>query len=255
MVRTKIAALLVVFALCCVFTVGDKKVITDYQYNYDTACCIIVKEILPDGRPTQHYGSGTIINNKAHPYVLSSLHILKGENGILFKDIVAIKGNYKDGKWPIKLSRAKIVAYSESLDTVILELSDDLGNFNVAKLSDSHYSLGDEVYYYGIPGLIGPNYLYSGRISQKNLLLKDEQTLDAINVYGIGGNSGSGVFLKDKMIGVISMGLRDANQMAFIKVTDIKKKVLASGIFQLTEILEGRYHAKLSENSQEPIKF
>lgn len=251
--KLTIVAVIFFMLLACVFAAKPPN-INPIENLYATSGGVIT---LSDKGEKLYFGSGTFLNNKENPYFGTCYHVIQDKSDtkkVLFGPHIVFK-TAKVGNWESESVQAILVAYAPEVDFAILELKSLPSTAKCVIINDiPNYSIGDEIYYFGLPGRPSHNFLYYGRISNRDINVNGLHS-DGMNVYPIQGNSGSTVFKNGKAIGIMNTALFGASQAGFIPYSDIKKRADGCGIVNIIKILNGTCVDKLSNLIKEPIKF
>lgn len=200
-----------------------------------------------------YFGSGSFINNKECPYFSTCWHCVRDKDDskkVLRGPHIVFKSS-----WEKESIQALLVVYAPEADFAILELTSLPVSTKCLKINDiPNYSIGDEIYYFGLPGKPAHNFLYYGRISNRNININGLNS-DTMNLSPIQGNSGSTVFKNGKPIGIMNTALLNASQAGFIPLKEVKRRADECGIANIMKILNGTCTDKLSNLIKEPIKF
>jgi S1-C subfamily serine protease len=198
----------IIFLLSCA---NQRNIKEDYEYLQNVSVGIKI--------PGSGYGSGIMITRDGTNYVWTCGHVvddaIKMENKevdgkmkliISFDDILVSQELNEDHAKSIKISRAKVIKYSPTMDLALLKVEQE-------KFSsiDAKFHLGNEVFYPLTPIYHVGSYLdvqdsfSEGIISKNNVMNDNDFLLDQTSAVIYPGSSGSGIYLRENLdcIGIV----------------------------------------------------
>lgn len=190
------------------------------------------------------FGAGFFANNKDNPYIITNRHVMIGGKG--FISPAPMKIGICDEKSNMHLTTSGTpVCYFKNIDVGIIQIHSAPPKTSFVTFSSVPYEVGDEVHYFGQPGVKGRMFLYHGRISCLNVPAKGtDRPFDSMNTQAIGGNSGAPIMNKQgKCVGVLSCTIENSNQTFFVNYKSIKEEFDKAG---LGNILTGTFKGNLS---------
>lgn len=189
------------------------------------------------------FGTGFFINNAEHPYFITNRHVVTAGAYTPLRKVSVLKDD-----WNELVVRGDIVCYFNHIDIAVLQLEKMPEGCSFCPF-DTHKQvitkIGDDVHYFGQPGVRGKMFLYAGKISVFSIPSGYDKFLDAVNIQATGGNSGAPMFNEQgRCIGVISSTLPNATQSLYVRLQDIKSEFERVG---LGDLLKGTFTEDLKK--------
>lgn len=248
--RTGLFAFIAMLAL--LFAVVSKEEVVSKTNYSEKACVGYITDTNSPYSISPGIGTGFFVNNSENPYFITNRHVV-GDN---------IKGKYPVAEVYIHLNDkqsiggiAKTVCIFNNIDIAVLQLPKGCPSFiSFCKFSQESYKIGDDIHFFGVPGVPGHTFLHQAKVSCLNIKYRpDRYELDAANMQAIPGNSGSPIFnSKGKCIGVLCVGLIKGPQALFVRIEDIRNEFDKAG---LKDILNGTFIGNLAQEYGGNVKY
>jgi S1-C subfamily serine protease len=226
----------------------------NYEQAYSTGCKIHVSKwamFYGNFKKVGGCGTGTFINNKEYPIVMTNYHVAMDEDSP--SEEIVIKNDSYDNLKETGNQKGVVVAHCKAIDIALIQVEKLPNESTIAKPSSKFdYKVGDDIYYFGKPGGGPVRLLYKGFISGLNIHYKrsalDEGFFtDTMNIGGQGGNSGASVWKTGRFIGVVVWKHEEGAQAGFIPTSDIVKRASKCENKTILQIMEGTFKGKVDK--------